>query len=396
MPFLEEALDALPPLDSALRARLLGRLAIALTFADEGGRKESLSREAVEMAERVGDPGTHAAVLSMRNVALFEPGNVEERLATATEILRLAEEAGDQEVALEAHRWRLNHLLELGDVGGVDREIEAYEELARRLRQPLQVSFAAALRGMRALMGGRFAEAEALAAEALGVDPRFQNQVKLALLAQMYWLCRERGRLQDFTAVIGDLQQAAPAPAAQCGLAALLCDLGMVEEARAQFEQFAANDFSDVPRDFAWLPAMTALVDTCTFLGDARRAATLYELLLPHTGRNITVVNATLCFGPVAYYLGRLAATMGRHAEAAAHFEQALAMSEAMGARPFVAQAKRAYAVTLLARGERGRAVELLNQALDTARELGMKVLAEQALADARQAQSVDAAQIGG
>ncbi len=102
VPFLEEALVALPPQDSALRARLLGRLAMALAFAGEGGRKESLSREAVEMGERVGDPGTHAAVLSMRHIALFEPGNVEQRLATATEILRLAEEAG----AARRSPWR--------------------------------------------------------------------------------------------------------------------------------------------------------------------------------------------------------------------------------------------------------------------------------------------------
>jgi tetratricopeptide (TPR) repeat protein len=394
MRLLEEALEALPPHDSALRARVLGRLAVALTFADAGGRKESLSRQAVEMAERVGDLDARATVLAMRHTALSGPGNVEERLVTATEILRLADEAGEPEIALEAHRWRLTDLLELGDIAGVDREIEAYELLAGKLRQPLQVSFAATLRGMRALMTGRFSEGEALAAEALSVGPRFQSQVKIALLAQRYWLCRVRGRLQDLPTVMGDIDQAAAAmPAAQCAFAATLCDLGMVEEARALFEQVAANDFSDVPRDFAWLPAMTALVDACTFLGDGRRAATLYQLLLPHAGRNITIANATLCFGPVSYYLGRLAATMGRHAEAAAHFEQALAMSEAMGARPLVAQAKRAYAVTLLARG---RAVELLNQALDTARELGMKVLAEQALADARQAQSVDAAQMGG
>ena len=394
VPFLEEALVALPPHDSALRARLLGRLAMALAFA----RKAAARNRSAARPSRW--PSGSATQGPTRRYCRCGTSRASSRETSSKSwrpprrSLRLAEEAGDQEVALEAHRWRLNHLLELGDVGEADREIEAYEALARRLRQPLYVSFAVALRGMRALMAGRFTEAEALAAKALAVDPRFRSEVKLSLMAQMYWLYREQRRLQDITALAGDLQQAAPAAAAQCGFAALLCDLGMVEEARAQFEQFAANDFSDVPRDFAWLPAMTALVDVCTFLRDAPRAATLYELLLPHTGRNITVVNATLCFGPVAYYLGRLAATMGRHAEAAAHFEQALAMSERMGARPLVAQAKHAYALTLLASGERGRALEVLNQALATARELGMTVLGDQALADARQAQSDDAAQM--
>jgi len=392
---LERALTALPAHDSALRARLLGRLAVALTFGDPDGRKASLSREAVDMAERVGDLGTRATVLAMRHAALFGPGNVEERLATATRVLHLADEAGDEEIALDAHRWRLTALLQLGDIAGVDREIEAYERLARKLRQPLQVSFAATLRGMRALMTGRFADAEAFAAEALGVGPQFQSRVKIALLSQVYWLCRERRRLQELQAVMGEIQEASTQPAAQCGFAAVLCDLGMIAEARSVFEQFATNDFADVPQDFAWLPAMTALVDACTFLGDVPRAATLYRLLLPHTGRNITVANATFCFGPVTYYLGRLAALRGRHAEAIEHFEQALAMGEAMGARPIVAQSKRAYAMTLLARGDRERCLQMLNEALDTARELGMTVLLEQALADRAHAEEGSARELG-
>src|SRR5262249_38188268 len=158
---LEEALDALPRADSALRAGLLGMLAAALHLSESSEQqKELLSRQAVEMAERVGDPATHAVVLGMRHSALFGPENAEERLAVATEAMRLADKAADQEAALGARHWRVSDLLEIGDIAAVDREIDAYERRARELRQPLHVGFAMMFRAMRAFLDGRFAEGE--------------------------------------------------------------------------------------------------------------------------------------------------------------------------------------------------------------------------------------------
>ena len=64
--------------------------------------------------------------------------------------------------------------------------------------------------------------------------------------------------------------------------------------------------------------------------------------------------------------------------EAAQHFEDALAMNTRMGARPWLAHTQHEYANMLLARnhpGDREEAMALLNEALSTARELGMRVL---------------------
>jgi tetratricopeptide (TPR) repeat protein len=52
---LEEALAALPEEDSALRARLLARLAEEITFSDPYERREALGLQALEVARRVGD-----------------------------------------------------------------------------------------------------------------------------------------------------------------------------------------------------------------------------------------------------------------------------------------------------------------------------------------------------
>ena len=67
---------------------------------------------------------------------------------------------------------------------------------------------------------------------------------------------------------------------------------------------------------------------------------------------------------------------MGLLKQAATHFNDALAMNDIMGARPWLAHTQHDYARTLLARhgpGDHERAQELLNQALSSYRELGMK-----------------------
>jgi DNA-binding NarL/FixJ family response regulator len=77
----------------------------------------------------------------------------------------------------------------------------------------------------------------------------------------------------------------------------------------------------------------------------------------------------------MARYLGQLATTLRQWSAAEQHFQDALAMSTRMGARPFTAHTQYAYADMLLRRGgpgDRERAYELLTQSLATAQELGM------------------------
>jgi tetratricopeptide (TPR) repeat protein len=125
---------------------------------------------------------------------------------------------------------------------------------------------------------------------------------------------------------------------------------------------------------------MTYLVDVCTFLEDSARAATLYQLLQPYAGRTVVIGHAAACYGALSRYLGTLATTLGRWDEAAQHFEDALDMNARMEARPWLAHTQYQYAILLLVRdqaGDREKAVELLEAALITARELGMRALEE-------------------
>ncbi|MGH7823326.1 MAG: hypothetical protein ACREQ9_26500, partial [Candidatus Binatia bacterium] len=64
---LEEALTRIGAGDGVVRVRLLARLAVEHYYTGEAARREALSREAVQMAERIGDPSARFfALYSLR------------------------------------------------------------------------------------------------------------------------------------------------------------------------------------------------------------------------------------------------------------------------------------------------------------------------------------------
>jgi uncharacterized protein HemY len=78
-----------------------------------------------------------------------------------------------------------------------------------------------------------------------------------------------------------------------------------------------------------------------------------------------------VALGPVARYLGICAVLTERWDVAAAHFEEAIALSASVGARPLLAHTQADYGRMLLDRGD-PRAGELLAAATASFRELGL------------------------
>src|SRR5262249_21351863 len=90
-------------------------------------------------------------------------------------------------------------------------------------------------------------------------------------------------------------------------------------------------------------------------------------------------ISLSTCRGSVSRPLGLLAATMGLHDEAVAHFEAALRLNARMGARPLVAMTTFDYARSLVRRGDPQaleKARPLAQQALPLASVLGTRALA--------------------
>lgn len=99
-------------------------------------------------------------MLRARHVVLSGPDGLSERKDVADELVHLAEAVGEPELALHGHAWRMVDLLEQGDIEAADQDLAAHAQLAASLREPLHLRDVAAWRGMRALLDGRFDEAE--------------------------------------------------------------------------------------------------------------------------------------------------------------------------------------------------------------------------------------------
>jgi hypothetical protein len=380
---LERALAALGDRDSALRAQLMGRLAGLWTFAGTPKGKDSLAREAIEMARRVGDVRALANVLSATAWAIGGPDDLDDRLARADELIRLASEARDEWLAAEGHMWKAGYYLEIGDMAAVDREIEGQERSAETRRQAVHRWLAAMNRGASAFLEGRFAECVALAEQAMG--PTGELPLYEALL--LSWrgfnnlVLEQQGRAHELLPGVCGLATAFPQiPLWRAAVAGYRVAVGETDAARRDLEALAVNDFRDVPRDMVWTYVLCRLCEVVSFFGDAERATTLYDLLLPYADRYGSL-GVAVARGSVARSLGLLATVLSRYDDAERHFENALKMNARIRARVWVAHTQHDYARMLVARsrpGDRERAAALAAHALATAREVGMKPLEAQ------------------
>jgi class 3 adenylate cyclase/tetratricopeptide (TPR) repeat protein len=378
---LGEALTALGDVDSQLRARVLARLAKALLWTRQEDHRAALSEQAVQVARRVGDPGTLAAVLHDRHMAIWGFANAEERLAITGEEIDLAEGCGDRDLAVRARASRIANLLELGDMQTMEIEIARHDHETHRLRQLQYRWHIPLLRASQAAIAGRFAEAEQLAEEGLAVGRRTHHQgVLLFHLGVVIAIRFGQGRFPEVLDVLQETDQRYPSLAVwRCAVAYALVEAAGDNEALVEFERQVKDEFALVPRDHLWTTCMAFLGLTCAALHDADRAAKLYELLLPYARYNNRMTRIGIgSLGPIAHYLGLLAVTMARWDAAADHFHAATQMSTRMAAPVFLANSRYHYAQTLLATPDREKeARELIDQALAGAHALGVRLQLE-------------------
>jgi DNA-binding CsgD family transcriptional regulator len=354
---LEEALVELPPADQPLRARVLARLARALLFTPDAERRRQLSERAVDMARRLDDPATLAAVLADRHVAIWGGANAEERLAIANEVVALAERCGAHGVNLQGRALRLGNLLELGQLAAMRAEIEAYDQVIHELRDVQFAWHVPLLRATLALINGRWDETERLAQEGLALGQRARHQgIAVFHPTVMTVLRLLQGRLSELVEPLREVVARYPSiPAWRATLALALCEADDHASARAEFGVLAADGFAAVPRDFTYVCSLAILSLLAAELGDTRRAAQLQTLLQPYARYTVRITRIGVAWlGPVAYYLGRLAATLGQWDAAVGHLEQAVDLNLQLEARPYLAVSQQHLASALLERNRSG------------------------------------------
>ncbi len=378
---LEEALERLEPGDDVLRVLLLGRLSDALYFAGSRERVVGLSREAVEMARRVGDRAALVSALRHYHFALSAPDTLAQRRPVADEIQSIAEASGDRVLRAYAHISGIESALELGDRDWLDREVEGHAALARELRHPYLLWEVEIHQAMRTLLSGRLDEAEQQIQTALEVGMRIQPELALQWFGvQIYPIRRETGRLGELEPEVRSLIERYPAIHSwRAALALMEAEDGREDAARRRLRALATGNCRQVRRDINFLITLAVSAECCAALGDAEAAGEIYPALLPYASLHVPIGPAVAGYGSVSRYLGLLAWTRGELDAGVAHLEAALRADQAMGAAGFAAHESHELGRLLVERGRAGdaeRARELVREAAQAARDLGMSRLA--------------------
>ena len=121
---------------------------------------------------------------------------------------------------------------------------------------------------MRAMLDGRFAEAERLCMQALAIGQQGQAENADGVFGiQMFTLRRAQGRLAEIASVVRHfVRQHSVSAAWRPGLALIYSELGLKAEAQAEFAHLAQHDFADFPQDGLWTTCITYLAEVCAFL----------------------------------------------------------------------------------------------------------------------------------
>jgi hypothetical protein len=335
---LEEALNGLPPDGSALRARLLVRLAVALYYSDQAQRREDLVQEALGIARGLDDPPTLAYVLDQGHIATNGPDTTERGLAWAHELFALADAAGDPELSVRARSWQIDLLLELDDLPGADMAIEALDRIATDSRDPRARAYIPLHRARRAMIAGQLDDTEVLIHEGIQLGWSLQDStVPILAGAQLFWLRMGQGRLREIEDAVRQFADQLPAmPAWRVALATLYMHTGRPAEARREYDRLAERDFATIPRDNVWSISIALLAELSETFRDAERSIVLEDLLAPLESRN-AVTPTGIFAGPMRRYLALTAAARGDQDTALARLAQARLSCERMGYKPMLA-----------------------------------------------------------
>ncbi len=376
---IEEALELLNEADSPSRARLMAGLGAALTAsgAEPAG---TLSRKAVAMARRLGDPMVLAQVLTSHHTALADLDSDGESLLVARELVALGDVLGDPETTFVGQMCCYASLVRAGAVVEADAALETADALARELRQPIFAFHVLRLRAAQALLAGRIAEGEHLS-EAMwqkGRETGIPGPVLDAMLIGFRLSAREQqGRLADMDDELSQLVDGQPGWLLPTVVQARLhCAAGRPALAQPLFDRLKADGFGGIPRDQGWLETVIHLSGISRALPDADAAATLYQILSPYAGQNtFTPVGSV---GPVDGALAMLAMTMARYEDAERHFEAADELCSRLQAPGWAACVRARWAQMLRSAepGDSDRSLTLAAQALADAETLGLSGLA--------------------
>jgi hypothetical protein len=332
---LEDALNALPNSETALRARVASALARELTHsvAEERARAGELAQDALAVGRTTGDSDVLADCLLARHDVLWTPSTAAERTEVTVELVGLARRSGDPERLADMLLLHANALLENGRVS-FDATLDECLALLKQQGQLRHRYTLATREAFRALLYGRLEEADSLidAAVALGErlgEPDTQN----VRMSQRLELVRARTIPAELVAFADEaVRHWTGAPVhAHAVAAGFKARAGNLEAAAHHVAAVQDLGTWRAERSYLWSVFVRELAVAAVAVEDRDLCAELLTELEPLAG--LCGVNGALVAfaGSHAHTAGRLAAALGQPARAEFLLRQACRVYERLG-----------------------------------------------------------------
>ena len=375
---MEDALKSLPQDDSPLRVRLLTRAAMGSWFRLSGEEVsvaplireiQKWTDDAMGMARRLADPESIAYANAGATYLCNISGQPDKALEITQETLDIAaHDDFPQELLAFALLWRHYPQIIKGDIDAARQTMDAFATVVERLRTRVFDWHLAVWRTGYALSTGEFDLAMKHLEDLEAIWP-----ISAAGTVLRFILSREL----DAVTPLGPVGPFAVAPWSVSHLYALeQDDLATARDLSDEIWRRANRVLPHLEHlGVLYLRMLANISKTTIQFDDQERAKQLYDLLVPYADYNIHSPYSNHFGDAVDHHLGTLAAFLREWQTAEEHFERAIELEAGWGTPPAVAWSQYHYSDMLHRRGNPGdryHALELLDQALELAREIGM------------------------
>jgi tetratricopeptide (TPR) repeat protein len=336
---IQDVLERLPEADSPRRCRLLWNLVAELAAGDTMAEIDGLSRDAVAMARRIGEPELIALALNARYFALFADADAKERDDLAQELIDLGAEHNLVAFECLGHHIASLRVMRYGDVDAALARSEQVREFARKYGLAQAHVLANLTTAFALLARGRLDECEQMYV-ALAEAMRGRGFDTDGLLWVMRMAVRhEQGRLAEFVAATQQQVERFP-DSMRDPLALVLLEAGDEAGARAVWEPQRP-----IPRDYFW-PMLTHMrAEVAARLDDRDVAAQVLAETESLRGQLAGAGTCSFSLGPMDLPRGRLAQLLGRTEEAAELYRSALEVANRARAPRWIDQCESALAL---------------------------------------------------
>jgi tetratricopeptide (TPR) repeat protein len=348
---IREMLERLPEQDSARRCRLMWNLVAEMSGGDTVEESDRVSREAVAMARRLGDPELVALALNARYFALFGEADTQERDDLATELIELGSRHNLVAFECLGHHIASLRAMRYGDVDAALERAQQVRDFARTYGL-VQAHVLANLTAAFALLAqGQHEECERVYVD-LAEAMRGRGFDTDGLLWVMRMVVRhEQGRLAELVADTYSQIDRFP-DSMRDPLALVLLEAGDESRAREVWDPH-----QPIPRDYFW-PMLTHLrAEVAARLGNQAVAEQVLSDTAALSGQLAGAGTCSFSLGPIDLQRGRLAQLLGRTDEAADLYRSALTVAKRARAPLWIDQCETALALLATSTSSTGAAI---------------------------------------